>query len=203
MSAIEKPWAVLIAVVWIIAGGLFVAPAAADTERCEGTEVMRAGACQSPSDFEELRAVAQADPVEPAAPPEHTTTPAEPPPDDEDSPSAHMHRVAWVGFGAAAVGLATWAVTGSIALAKTESLKDDCPDDSCPEDREGDLDTARTLGNVATAGLVVGVIGTIWGVVALVVADEDGGEASEQGDETSASVRPVIGPGYLGLSGQF
>ena len=122
---------------------------------------------------------------------------------DEEDSNGYLYRVAWVGFGVAAVGYAAWAVTGSISLAKSESLKDDCVDDVCPADSEDDLDTARKLAQVSTASFALGVTGTLWGVIALLVADDEEDDAAEPTGEASIAARPLIGPGYVGVSGQF
>jgi hypothetical protein len=204
MCGIVRPWALIIGAALTLAGELFVAPAAADTQGCEGTQVMRGGECRSPGAIETRGAVAQADPVEPGPRSEHTVAPVEPLPDDEGAATTHLRTVAWVGLGVAAAGLVTWAVTGSIALAETGSLKDDCPDDQCPAELQDDLDTARTLADIATVGFVVAVTGSLYGVIALLATpDRNGSDADEQGAETSASVRPLVGPGYFGLNGQF
>lgn len=135
---------------------------------------------------------------------EAETAPGEPPAAQEDATSAHLRTVAWVGLGVGAAGWLTWGITGAISLAQTESLADDCPDDVCPAELEDDLDSAKTMSDVATAGFIVGLTGSLYGIIALLVTPSgDDSDPGEQHDGTTASVRPQIGPGYLGVSGQF
>ncbi len=95
-----------------------------------------------------------------------------------------------------AIVLAGGAVTGGASLAMSSSLSDDCVDDVCPPEREGDLDTATTLAHVATVGFAVGVAGAAVGVVGLLVAGPE--EAPD-----SASLRLRVGIGSLGIAGSF
>jgi len=167
--------------------------------------VSAAGLCTVPAALAGEPGPAGQPPVvidEPVPAEEPFPAPAEAAPaDDEDQ--AYLHRVAWVGFGMAAVGVVTWAVTGSIALAQAGQLEEDCPEDLCSPDVEDDLDTARSLAHAATAGLVIGVLGGITGAIALIVAEGDNEDASDGGDATTTSVGAIIAPGYLGLHGRF
>lgn len=204
MAGNGNPWTMIIGVVVITAIPLLVMPAAANPRRGDAEVVTEPGGSLRPDALDTPAAVAQISSGESGPPAEYGAAPAEPPPDDDDASSSHLRTVAWVGLGVGAAGWLTWGVTGSISLAQAGSLADDCPDDVCPADLEDDLDTAKTLADVATAGLIVGLTGSIYAVIALLVTPSgDDGDGNGEPDETSASVRPQIGPGYVGLSGQF
>lgn len=215
MSATNTRFAAIAAVGLAIAGGLFSTPAAGQPDPAPAqpppVEQPAAEPAEPPPGEQPASAPAEPPLVEPLVPAPADSPPVTRPPpetdepagDEEDGPTSHMYTIAWVGFGVATVGIVTWAITGGIALGKTQSLKDDCPEDVCPADLESDLDDARTLGNIATAGLVIGILGGAWGITALLAAGEfEDAEAAQEG-EASATVRPLIGPGYLGLSGRF
>jgi len=151
----------------------------------------------------ELEAAAKAAPAEPQLQPGPEQPPAGPEQPQAEEGDLGLPAVAWGGFGVAAVGLALWAVTGSISLAQSESLKEDCSGGHCPEDLESDLDTARSLAHVATIGFVVAVTGSAVGVIALLTAQPDDSDSAAGADATGVSLRPLIGPGFVGLGGRF
>jgi hypothetical protein len=144
------------------------------------------------------------------ASPAPSSAPAQPPPPAAESDTAGISPWAWVGFGVGAAGLLTWGITGGVSMSMSSDIKDDCPNDVCPPEREADIDTAKVLAHVATAGFVVGLAGCTLGVIALVAtagSDGDGaGGASNATDDTrvrAVVVRPHVGPGYVGVSGTF
>jgi hypothetical protein len=103
-----------------------------------------------------------------------------------------------------------WAITGGISLSMSSDLTGACPNDVCPEDRADDLDKARTLAHVATAGLVVGAVGATVGIVALAAsltsgdapaADAPGGQATTGTSLPTIDLR--VGLGAAQLLGRF
>ena len=86
-----------------------------------------------------------------------------------------------VAYGVGAVGLSVFAITGSVALAKSNAIKPLCDSDyrCIPLDGNNkslteDLNAMRTLGTVSTVGLVVGGIGVVAGTI-VVIAQQPGG----------------------------
>lgn len=96
-----------------------------------------------------------------------------------------------VGYGAGALGLGLFGVTGSLALSRKAILTESCPQYQCYANANAAIDEGKTLGNLATLGLVVGLTGVGGGTLALLA-----GKRLE-----AASVR--VGLGYLGVEGRF
>ncbi|MBW2528591.1 MAG: hypothetical protein JRI23_30740 [Deltaproteobacteria bacterium] len=122
-----------------------------------------------------------------------------------DAPGPEISPLVWVGFGVGAAGLLTGGITGGITLSKTSSLEDECPDKQCTAEQEADLDDAKLVGHVSTAGFVIGGVGVAVGIVGLALTDWDGG-SSEPGDgapESAIRLQPLLGPTSIGLQGSF
>jgi len=105
------------------------------------------------------------------------------------------------GFAVGAVGVAVGSVTGILSIAKVSDVKDDCVDDRCKPSRASDIESAKSLGNISTVSFVVGGVGAVVGVVGLVMSNKSSSEAPPPA--TTARVRPVLGAGYVGLTGAF
>lgn len=143
-----------------------------------------------------------ADAAEPAGP-----APAAPAPRTSATPKVMM----LAGFGIAVVGVGVGAVTGLMSLSKTNDLKDACPNDRCPADKQSEIDDTRTLGDVSTIAFIVGGVGAGVGVAGLLLS---GSAKSEPPASTARARRPpsafapehvraVLGPSYVGVAGAF
>lgn len=76
----------------------------------------------------------------------------------------------FVALGVGVVGFVAWGVTGSMAIQKKSAFDEKCPNNTCPKGvDDADWYQGRTLSNVATIGLGVGVAGVAAGAVMLVV----------------------------------
>jgi hypothetical protein len=104
----------------------------------------------------------------------------------------------WISFGLGGAGLVVGAVTGALSLGKVGGLKDRCPDGHCAESDRSDADSARMLGNVSTAGFVVGAIGLTAGVVFLLVHSKPGKEQPPVAAAVHAPITFGFGPGGWG-----
>lgn len=132
----------------------------------------------------------------PAAPVLPRPEPTAPPPEEE---GGGLSPLVWIGFGVGGAGLIAGAVTGGLALSSWGSISDQCVDDLCPAGSEDDLDRANLLANVSNATFAVGAVGIGVGLVGLFLpSDDDDGDA-----ETGLTVRPLIGPGAIGVTGSF
>jgi hypothetical protein len=119
----------------------------------------------------------------------------------------------YAGFGLAAVGVGVGAVTGLMSISKTNELKDACPRNECPLGKQGDIDSATSLGNISTAAFIVGGVGLGVGVAGLLLSSSSEGAKREASAarprERTASpfapeqVRAVLGPSYVGVAGAF
>jgi hypothetical protein len=108
--------------------------------------------------------------------------------------ASSWHRTAGiVALGAGAVGLIVGGVTGGLALGRHASLSDECPNARCSTAHAGDVDTYRTLADVATVATIAGAAAAAAGVVLLVIPP--------------ASARPSVGvyagPRAAGITGTF
>lgn len=131
---------------------------------------------------------------------------AAPPADTQAPESKGVSALVPVGFAIAGAGLIVFAVAGGISLDRQSALEDKCPDDQCPSDAQDDVDAAKASARAATAGLIGTGLGLGLGLVGLLISDFSKDEpAKDGGGEIKASLEltPLIGPGYLGLSGRF
>jgi hypothetical protein len=113
-----------------------------------------------------------------------------------------------VGFGVGAAGLLVGVITGAVTLGQASDLKDQCPDDRCTEAQREDYDAALALSRVSTVSFVVGGLGAAVGLVALLVSGSDEPEETDSAHARrtrapAVSLTPLVGPGMLGLMGQF
>jgi hypothetical protein len=79
-----------------------------------------------------------------------------------------------------------------------------CENGKCPQSAAGDLDIAKTNGNISTAAFAVGGAGVVTATVLSVLAFGDKNEP--EGDEPTegrVDVKPLVGPGFIGMSGTF
>lgn len=112
---------------------------------------------------------------------------------------------AYVAWGVGAVGLGLGIGFGVSAIQTTNQVLRDygCEDNACPAEAEDDLNTAKLNGNISTAGFVIGFTGVVAGTVLFLFSGDDEDEPKEGVEAEAVVVQPMIGPGYLGLQGQF
>jgi hypothetical protein len=110
----------------------------------------------------------------------------------------------WIALGVGGAGLAVGAVTGIMALGVHSDLSESCPSGTCHPDNpdeaarmEDDLSEYHTLGTISGIGFGVGLAGAVTGVVLLFTAPD------VITTEDTASVTPVLGPGFVGIRGKL
>jgi hypothetical protein len=118
------------------------------------------------------------------------------------APAAEVQRsgnaaLAITGFVTAGVGAIVGGITGSIALDKASSIKQQCTGSHCPANLASDASTATTLGNVSTVAFIVGALGLGFGIFELPRSSAPASAAA------APTIRIVIGPGSLGAQGAF
>ncbi len=121
----------------------------------------------------------------------------QPVPDTTDSGDAAGPNIPmWVCFGIAGAGILAGSITGGLSLAEASSARDGCDGDDCgPGQGDPDAaDTSLTLAHVSTVSFIVGGLAAGAGLVFLLL-DDDG--ASE------GAWSPLLGPGYVGVTGRF
>ncbi len=104
----------------------------------------------------------------------------------------------WTGLGTVLAGGVVWAVAGGFAIARSQALLARCTGSACPQGSDGEITAVNDLAHAATAGVVVCSLGAALTITGLVLPEIRGGKS-----EGAARVVPVLGPGTLGLAGQF
>lgn len=129
-------------------------------------------------------------PVRAPAPPAAKNPPPPAPP-----PPSRSYVGPIVAFGAGAVGLGIGAGLGAVVLGKQSELNEACPNKNCPESERGNLDGAKTLSHVSTAGFALAGAGVVLGAVLLLLP------APQPDKSKKISIR--LGVGYAGFTGTF
>jgi hypothetical protein len=129
---------------------------------------------------------ARVDPLPPPAAP-----PAPPARRVDVVSSSGMHWLFWVGAGVSGAALVTGAITGGIALHRSSSLEERCPD-GCPPELEGELRTARRWATASTISFGVAAAGAGAMLVGALLPGSK-----------RAAIAPSVGLGFVGVSGRF
>lgn len=113
-----------------------------------------------------------------------------------EQPSGDPGR-AWVGpgiaFGAGGAALVLGAVTGILTITKMDEVRATCGQAlMCPEGYRGEVDGAKTLGHVSTAGFIAAGVGVAAGVVLLALPRK-----------APAAVGLSVGPSFVGVKGAW
>jgi len=117
-----------------------------------------------------------------AAPAPSDAAPAQAPSPAKPSASRGLPTLAYVGGGVALAGLVVGSVTGISAISHKNDAKKACVDGNCPPSTWSDLDSAHSMATVSTVGFVVGAIGAVVGVGAILL----------DGDEPGPSTRAFV-----------
>ncbi len=125
----------------------------------------------------------------------------------EEPASGGLSPLVWVGFAVGGTALIVAAITGGVSFDRAQSLENECTlgptGDKCPADRQAEIDTMLTLANVSNVGFAVAGVGAVVGVIGLLIS-EDSPQATEDGQSaTEVTIAPLIGPGFLGVTGRF
>jgi len=104
---------------------------------------------------------------------------------------------AWAGLGVGAAGLVTGAITGLMAMSKTNDVKANCVGDSCLKSSQGDIDSAKTLALVSNIGFACMIVGGGVGLYGILT------RGSTESSKSVAGVELDLGVGRAGLRGQF
>ena len=134
-------------------------------------------------------------PPGPGAPPGATP----PPPEPADTSAPLRRTIGFVGIGVGGASLILGAVTGGLALSKHGTLATNCPNGHCAPNSTSTnqpiIDSYTLLGNISTAGFVLGGVFAATGIILVATAPK---AAAKTG-----MIMPVVGPGFTGLVGKF
>jgi len=148
---------------------------------------------------QEIRvAIAPPTPATPTAP-----APAAPcPPPVQSSPATGIDQrlLAGVAGGIGIVGLATFAVFGTLDQKKYSDLESKCPNGICSRSLAGDAETGRTYQTLANVGLGVGVVGIATGLVLIFTAPHP---PKTEKSARAAFTNVRVGPSSVTVVGNF
>jgi hypothetical protein len=138
------------------------------------------------------------------------TGPTEPP---KEQPQVEVGKggssnktLALVAFGVGGVGIVVGAVTGLIAVGKHSDLADKCPDNKCPADVQGDVDSYKSMGTISTISFIVGAVGVGAGAVLWFTAPKESAQSGSRFatiKTKDVSMTPYVGLGSAGVTGRF
>jgi hypothetical protein len=110
-----------------------------------------------------------------------------------------------LGVGVGAVGAGS--VLGIMTMKERADLKSSCPGDVCPEERQGDVDSAKRLGNFSTIAFGVGAAGLVLGTVLYFTAGPSSSDRAHTPKQRSfaglSNPRALIGPTRVELGADF
>jgi hypothetical protein len=104
----------------------------------------------------------------------------------------------WAGLGVGAVGAGIGAVTGILALGRASTVHDECDGTSCPPEAKKDVDSGRTVATISTVAFVAGGVGLAVAAVGWFALSP-----KKKASSTSATLRAVAGPTWVGVDGRF
>jgi hypothetical protein len=94
-----------------------------------------------------------------------------------------------------------------MSISQVADVKNDCENNVCKPARAGDIDTAKSLGTISTIAFIAGGVGVGAGIIGVVLQSKQSSTESAQPPGTSAratfTVRPDVGPTWLGMHGTF
>ena len=130
-------------------------------------------------------------PPDPDPAPDPTPAPIPKPPTDEGG----ISPLVFIGFGIAGAGAIVGGITGGIALSKASDLEDACPNKVCAEDQRDAFDSGNALSHVSTVSFAIAGAGAVLGVVGIFLSDFS--------SDSEQALRPMMGPGSIGIRGSF
>jgi len=145
-----------------------------------------------------------ASPTAASSPPESARVASAPAPAPASAPN---HTAAYVSLGFGVAGVAVGGVLGYLTLTKKNDLQEQCPGDVCSQNQQGDLDSARGMGNLSTIAFGVGAAGLVLGTVLFFTAgpsNVDHARVTPKPRFAGLSLpRVAIGPTQVQLSADF
>lgn len=136
--------------------------------------------------------------------PEVEQTSAPTPPNGDDD---RLLR-SYIGFGVGGLGFAVAGVTGVMSISAASDAREHCDGNECTAAARDDIDSSKTLANVANVGFVVGVLGAAYGAYEYFLNAPDEPTPSESA-QAGIVAQPFVGvsadgrDALLGVSGAF
>ncbi len=196
----------------VVFDGEVVPPAAASAPRKVNpgrhSVVARAGAIEKKQDFDVAEREAKTVTIDLKQPKLVAAAGDEPAATSGASPLPKI--LIYGGFGLGAVGIAVGSVTGIMSISQVSDIKKGCPNDVCLQSSASDIDSAKALGTISTIAFVAGGVGIGAGVIGLVLQSKQSSNTESPppapagtSAKATLTVRPDVGPTWLGLHGSF
>jgi hypothetical protein len=113
--------------------------------------------------------------------------------------SGGSNTLAYVALGVGVVGVGVGAFFGLSAKSTKDDIDSKCKNGVCPEDQRDLYDKGKTQATVSTVGFIVGAVGLGAGTVLLLT----GGKGKVESKASARRLTPWVGPGQVGMYGQF
>lgn len=125
----------------------------------------------------------------------------EPKPEPVKRSGSGQKTLGYVSLAVGGAGLVVGTAMGLAARSTRNELDSACPNDRCSASERDLYDKGKTQASWSTAGFIVGGVGLSLGTVLLLTAGDD----AEKSPADQAKVRwqPVLGPGHVGVHGNF
>ncbi|MCA9622631.1 MAG: hypothetical protein KC731_26605 [Myxococcales bacterium] len=130
-------------------------------------------------------------------------TPPEPEPETADTGTSPAMLTFYIAGGIGAVGLIAGGITGGISLALASSVKDRCSNQVCDPEVESKANTSIALAHVSTTTFAVGGAALTAGLIGLIIEVTSEREVPANEGADHVELRPLVGPGFIGLGGRF
>lgn len=112
-----------------------------------------------------------------------------------------MPTLSWIGFSVGVAGLILAIPSGIFAVSEKSSLEGQCGGNVCPQELEGDLDTAVAVAHVSTVGFVLAGLGAAVGVTGILLRDSLPDALAST--DAPFTLQPYVGVGTAGFTGSF
>jgi len=120
---------------------------------------------------------------------------------------APNRTAAYVSLGFGAAGVAAGSVLGYLTMQRHKELQGNCPEDMCSPSRQGELDSAKRLGNMSTVAFGVGGAGLVLGTVLYFTAGpsnvDHAGVTPKPRFAGLSAARVAVGPTHIELGADF
>ena len=130
----------------------------------------------------------------------------QPPPDTETKVKVDtsegmppLRTAAFIAGGVGVLGVAAFAVFGSMSNSKFDDLERACPDNNCPPGVQGDIDDGERFQLFANIGLGAGIVGLGTGVTLFLLS----GDSAPEGEKASRAPSIAVGPASVTVRGRF
>ncbi len=122
-------------------------------------------------------------------------------PKDDAKGSGGTMVPAAISYAVGGVGLAVGAVLGVLAFQKTAEVEEMCGGTTCPREFAEDVALAQDYGTGSTVAFAIGGLGVVAGLILTFTVGMSGD--SDEPEKKEAWVMPVVGPGWVGVTGAF